>query len=55
MEDPDRLSYAMNIFMFPYLSPVVDLEAAVIARQWDTSFKSNTLMSYADTSALMSK
>ena len=45
----------MNIFMFPDLSLAEVTEAVLVARQWYTLLDSNTLTSYSDTTALMTK
>ena len=34
-EDPDRVVDALNIFLFPNLSPLAGLEAALLTRKWD--------------------
>ena len=54
-EDPNGVSDATYIFMFPDLSLLVGTEAALVVRQWDTVLDSNLLTSYADTAALMKK
>ena len=55
MEDPDRVSNAVNIFMFPDLFLASGTEASLVARRWDTALDSNTLTFYANTAALMTK
>ena len=45
----------MKIFMFPYLYLAAGAEAALVSRRWETALESNTLTSYADTVALMTK
>ena len=52
---PDRVSNAVNIFMFLDLSLEAGTKAVLVARRWDTALESNTLTSYADTAALMTK
>ena len=54
-EDPDRVSDAVNIFMFLDLSPETGTESALVAWRWDTALDSNTLTSYDNTVALMTK
>ena len=45
----------MNIFMFPDLSLTEGTETALVPRRWYTLLDSNTLTSYSDTTALMTK
>ena len=54
-EDPDGVSDAVNIFMFPDLSLAAGTKVALVTRRWDTALDSDMIMSYANTSALMSK
>ena len=54
-EDPDRAGDALNIFLFPELSPLVGLEAALLTRKWDTILGGGTLTSFSDTSMMMGK
>ena len=35
-EYPDEVGDALNIFLFPDLSPLEGLEAALLTRKWDT-------------------
>ena len=41
-KDPNRVGYAINVFMFPDLSPSVGSEAALLTRQWDDVLGDNT-------------
>ena len=34
-KDPDRVGDALNIFLFPDLSPSAGSEAALLTRKWD--------------------
>ena len=54
-EDPDRVGDALNVFLFPSLSPSVGLEAALLTQKWDAILGGSTLTSFADTSLLMGK
>ena len=53
--DPDRVEDALNIFLFPYLSPLEGSEAALLTRNWDAILGGGTLTSFADTILLMGK
>ena len=52
---PDRVGDALNIFLFPGLSPLAGLEAALLTRKWDAILGGGTLTSVVDTSLLMGK
>ena len=52
---PDRVGDALNIFLFPDLSPSAGLEAALLTRKWDAILGGGTLTSFADTSLRMVK
>ena len=52
-EDPDGVVVSINIFLFPYLYPLVVLEAALLERRWDTVIGGFTLTSFSHTSMLM--
>ena len=54
-EEPGGVINAVNIFNFPDLSLAADTESVLVARRWDKALDSNTLPSYTDTSALMTK
>ena len=54
-EDPVRVRDAVNIFVFLDLSLAAGTKAALVAWRWETVLDSNTLTSYAKTSALMTK
>ena len=51
-EDPSRVSYTINIFMFLDLYLASGTKAAMIPRQWDISLDSNTLVPYSNTNTL---
>ena len=54
-EDPDGLGDALNILLFPDLSPLTGLEAALLTQKWDAIFGGGTLTYFSDTSLLMGK
>ena len=54
-EDPDGVGDALNIFLFPDLSPSEGLEAALLTRKWDAILGGGTLTSFIDTSLLRGK
>ena len=55
IEDPDGVGDALNIFLFPELSPSSGLEAALLTRKWDAILGGGTLTSFVETSLLMGK
>ena len=52
-KDPDGVGDALNILLFPDLSPSAGLEAAVLTRKWGAIFGGGTLTYFADTSLLI--
>ena len=54
-KDPDGVGDALNIFLFPNLSPSAGLEAALLTRKCNTILVGSTLTSFADTSLMMGK
>ena len=54
-EDPDRVGDALNIFLFPNLSPLVGSEAALLTQKWGATLGGGTLTSFAYTSLLIGK
>ena len=52
-KDPDGVGDALNIFLFPDLSPLAGLEAALLTWEWDAILGVGTLTSFTDTSLLM--
>ena len=54
-EDPDRMGGALNVFLFPDLSPSAGSETDQLTRKWDAILGGNTLTSFADTIILMGK
>ena len=55
MEDPNGVSDAVKIFMFPDLFLSSRIDSALVMQKWDTLLESNTLTSYAYTAAIMTK
>ena len=55
IDDPYGVGYALNILLFPDLSPSARSEAALLTRKWDVILGGNTLTSFADMSLLMGK
>ena len=54
-EDLDGVGDAINVFLFPDLSPSSGSEAAILAWGWDGILGGVTLTSFADTSLLLDK
>ena len=54
-EDPDGVRDDLNIFLFPNLSPLAGLEAALLTWKWGVILGGGTLTSFADTSLMMGK
>ena len=54
-EDPDGVGDALNILLFPDLSPLAGSEATLLTQKWDAILGGGTLNSFADTSLLMGK
>ena len=54
-EDPYGVGDAINVFLFPDLSPSAGSEAALLARKWDAILGGDALTSFADTSLLLAK
>ena len=52
-EDPDGVGDALNIFLFPYLSPSEGLEADLLMWKLDAILGGGTLTSFTDTSLPM--
>ena len=55
IKDPDGVGDDMNILLFPNLSSLAGLEAALLTQKWDAILGGGTLTSFADTSFLMGK
>ena len=55
MEDPNGVSDAVKIFMFPDLFLSSRIDSALVMQKWDKLLESNTLTSYAYTAAIMTK
>ena len=53
--DSDGVGDALNIFLFPDLSPSAGLEAALLTRKWDAILGGDALTSFVDTSILIGK
>ena len=51
----DRLGDALNVFLFPNLSPFARLEAALLTRKWDAILGGSTLTFFVDTILIMGK
>ena len=54
-KDPYGVGDALNIFLFPDLSPSSGWEAALLTWKWDAILGGSTLTSFSDTSLLMGK
>ena len=54
-EEPDGVGDAINIFIFPDLSPSVGSEAALLTRRWYAILGGGALISFVDTSLLLAK
>ena len=54
-EDPDGVVYALNLFLFPDLSPLAGSEADLLTRQLNVVFVGETLTSFSDTSLLLGR
>ena len=54
-KDLERVGDALNILLFPDLSPSEGLEAALLNQKWDTILGGGTLTSFTDTSLLTGK
>ena len=54
-KDPDGVGVALNIFLFPNLSPLAGLEAALLNRKWGAIFGGVTFTYFADKRLLMGK
>ena len=54
-EEPNGVSYSVNIFMLPEISLAAGNEAALVAQRWYTALEYNMLTSYAGTTTLMMK
>ena len=54
-KDPDGVGDALNIFLFPDLSPLAGSEKALLTRNCDAIFGVGTLTYFAYTSLLMGK
>ena len=54
-KNPEGVKDTLNIFVFPNLSPLAELEAALLTRKCDAILGGGTLTSFADTSLLMGK
>ena len=52
-EDPDGVGDALNIFLFPDLSPLEGSEGGFVTRKWDAILGGRTLNSFADTNLVM--
>ena len=52
---PDGVKNALNIFLFPDLSPLAGLESSLLTRKWDSILVGVTLTSFLHTSLLMGK
>ena len=52
-EESSGVGYTPNIFFFPNLSALTELEVALLNRKWDAILGDGTLTSFADTSLLM--
>ena len=53
--DPDGVGDALNVLLFPDLSPSEGSEAALLTKKWYAILGGSTLTSFADTSLLMGK
>ena len=53
--NPYGVSNAVNIFMFLEHSMEAVTQAALLERQWDIASDSNTILSYTNTDAMMTK
>ena len=54
-KEPNGVRDALNIFLFPDLSLLEGLEAALLTQKWDVILEGGTLTSFADTSLTMGK
>ena len=54
-EDPDGVGDALNIYLFPNLSPLAGSAVALLTRKWGAVLGGGTLTSFADTSLIMGK
>ena len=52
-KDPDGVVEALNIFLFPDLSPLAGLEAALLKSKWEAILGDRNLTSFAETSLMM--
>ena len=52
-KNSDGVGGALNIFLFPNLSPSEELEAALLTRKWEAILGGVTLTSFVETSILM--
>ena len=49
------MGYAINVFLFPDLSPLVGSKAALLARRWGAIIGGSALTYFADTSLFLTK
>ena len=54
-EDLDSMGDAINVLLFPDLSPSAGTEEALLARGWDAILRGGSLISFVDTSLLLAK
>ena len=54
-EYPDGVGDALNIFLFPDLSPLAGSEASLLTYMWDAILGVRTLTSFAATNLVMGK
>ena len=54
-KDPDRVGDALNIFLFPDLSPFAGSEAEIVTRKLDAILGGGTLTLFVEKSLLMEK
>ena len=52
-EDPYLVGDTVNIFLFPNPPASIGLEAALLARRWNTALDSSKLTMYSDTASLL--
>ena len=52
-EEPDSVVDAINVFLFPDLSPSASSEAALLTRMWYAILGGGALTSFVDTSLLI--
>ena len=54
-EDPEGVGDTLNIFSFPYLSPLAGLDLALLTRKWDAILGGGNSTYFTDTSLLIGK